>query len=112
MEEILRAVQEVLESTPPELAGDVLSSGIVLTGGVSQLTGLTDRLGGLHRRGMPAGGGSGNLCRPRHRHGAEICRLPFGGRLRHWAVFLPAVRFHEYQLSYAMVRAGLVRPAK
>ncbi len=44
MEEILRAVQEVLESTPPELAGDVLSSGIVMTGGVSQLTGLTDRL--------------------------------------------------------------------
>lgn len=44
IEEILKAVQEVLESTPPELAGDVLTSGITMTGGVSQLKGLSQRL--------------------------------------------------------------------
>ena len=37
---ILSAIQEVLERTPPELAGDVLRSGIHLTGGGAQLFGL------------------------------------------------------------------------
>ena len=40
VEDIRKAVQNVLESTPPELAGDVLSAGIVMTGGVSRLQGL------------------------------------------------------------------------
>lgn len=37
---ILAAIQEVLERTPPELAGDVMKSGIHLTGGGSLLFGL------------------------------------------------------------------------
>ncbi|MBQ7455574.1 MAG: rod shape-determining protein [Clostridia bacterium] len=36
-QEILAAIQYVLERTPPELAGDVMRSGIHLTGGASQL---------------------------------------------------------------------------
>ena len=41
--EIVMQVKSVLEITPPELAGDILQSGIVLTGGGAMLTGL-DRL--------------------------------------------------------------------
>ena len=37
---ILGAIQNVLSRTPPELAGDVMKSGIHLTGGGSQLFGL------------------------------------------------------------------------
>ena len=37
---ILKAIQHVLEHTPPELAGDVMRSGIHLTGGGAQLFGL------------------------------------------------------------------------
>ena len=37
---ILAAIQHVLERTPPELAGDVMKSGIHLTGGASQLFAL------------------------------------------------------------------------
>lgn len=37
---ILSAIQQVLERTPPELAGDVMRSGIHLTGGGAQLFGL------------------------------------------------------------------------
>lgn len=37
---ILGAIQHVLERTPPELAGDVMRSGIHLTGGGAQLFGL------------------------------------------------------------------------
>ena len=37
---ILAAIQHVLERTPPELAGDVMKSGIHLTGGGSQLFAL------------------------------------------------------------------------
>ena len=38
--EILAAIQYVLERTPPELAGDVMRSGIHLTGGGAQLCGM------------------------------------------------------------------------
>ena len=41
--EIISRIKEVLERTPPELAGDILHNGIVLTGGGALLTGL-DRL--------------------------------------------------------------------
>ncbi len=37
---ILNAIQNVLEMTPPELAGDIISEGIVLTGGTALLFGL------------------------------------------------------------------------
>lgn len=47
--EIVEQVKAVLESTPPELVGDILSSGILLTGGGALLGGLseliTDRVG-------------------------------------------------------------------
>ncbi len=37
LEELLEGIRAVLEETPPELAGDVLESGIVLTGGGAKL---------------------------------------------------------------------------
>ena len=41
---IVTAVRMALEHTPPELAGDIIDRGIVLTGGGSLLQGLDDRL--------------------------------------------------------------------
>lgn len=38
--QILLAIQRVLETTPPELAGDIIESGICLTGGCAQLDGM------------------------------------------------------------------------
>ncbi|NPV28726.1 MAG: rod shape-determining protein [Firmicutes bacterium] len=43
VEQVVSAVKEVLERTPPELAADIINKGIVLTGGGSLLHGL-DRL--------------------------------------------------------------------
>ena len=40
LREIMAAILWVLERTPPELGADVMRSGIYLTGGMSQLTGL------------------------------------------------------------------------
>jgi len=37
---IIRGVQQVMEKTPPELAGDIMEKGIVLTGGGAMLDGL------------------------------------------------------------------------
>ncbi len=41
---IIDAVHNVLDATPPELAGDIADSGIVLAGGGAQLGGLADRM--------------------------------------------------------------------
>ena len=41
---IVTAIRQALEHTPPELAGDIIDHGIVLTGGGSLLQGLDDRL--------------------------------------------------------------------
>lgn len=41
---IIGAIRLALEHTPPELAGDIIDRGIVLTGGGSLLHGLDDRL--------------------------------------------------------------------
>ena len=41
---ICEAIHSVLEQTPPELAADISTSGIVLTGGGALLRGLTDRI--------------------------------------------------------------------
>lgn len=38
--EIVTAIKDVLESTPPELIGDIYSDGIILTGGLAKLTGF------------------------------------------------------------------------
>lgn len=39
-EEIVSAIKDVLEKTPPELIGDIYSDGIILTGGLARLYGL------------------------------------------------------------------------
>jgi rod shape-determining protein MreB len=41
---IVNAIKVVLENTPPELAGDIIDRGIVLTGGGSLLRGMEIRL--------------------------------------------------------------------
>ena len=48
---IIDAVKSTLDSCPPELAGDVMDHGIVLTGGGALLHGLDERL--RHETGMP-----------------------------------------------------------
>jgi rod shape-determining protein MreB len=48
---IVDAVRATLDQTPPELAGDIMDRGIVLTGGGALLAGLDDRL--RHETGMP-----------------------------------------------------------
>ena len=41
---IVNAVIDVLEDTPPELLGDIQQDGIVLTGGLAQMTGMKELL--------------------------------------------------------------------
>ena len=48
---IVDAVRGTLDQTPPELAGDIMDRGIVLTGGGALLRGLDKRL--RHETGMP-----------------------------------------------------------
>ena len=38
--EIVAAVKDVLEQTPPELVGDVYTDGMLLTGGLAKITGF------------------------------------------------------------------------
>jgi rod shape-determining protein MreB and related proteins len=40
LKQIVRAIKDVLQQTPPELASDIIDHGIVMTGGSSQLKGL------------------------------------------------------------------------
>ncbi len=48
---IIDAVRATLDKTPPELAGDIMDRGIVLTGGGALLRGLDERI--RHETGMP-----------------------------------------------------------
>ena len=48
---IIDAVKATLDRTPPELAGDIMDRGLVLTGGGALLRGLDERL--RHETGMP-----------------------------------------------------------
>jgi rod shape-determining protein MreB and related proteins len=48
---VIDAVRATLDQTPPELAGDIMDRGIVLTGGGALLSGLDERL--RHETGMP-----------------------------------------------------------
>jgi rod shape-determining protein MreB and related proteins len=48
---IVDAVKATLDKTPPELAGDIVDRGIVLTGGGALLKGLDERL--RHETGIP-----------------------------------------------------------
>lgn len=47
---IIDVVKSTLERTPPELAADVISNGITLSGGGALLTGLTERM--IHETGI------------------------------------------------------------
>ncbi|MGM0482813.1 MAG: rod shape-determining protein [Patescibacteria group bacterium] len=47
LREMIRAIKEVLQDTPPELSSDIIDRGIVMTGGTSQLRNLTEL---VHRR--------------------------------------------------------------
>jgi len=49
--QIIDAIRTTLDRTPPELAGDVMDRGIVLTGGAALLTGLDQRV--AHETRMP-----------------------------------------------------------
>ena len=48
---IVDAVKVTLDKTPPELAADIMTKGIVITGGGAMLHGLRERLSG--ETGMP-----------------------------------------------------------
>jgi rod shape-determining protein MreB len=48
---IVDAVKATLDRTPPELSGDIMDRGVVLTGGGALLKGLDERL--RHETGMP-----------------------------------------------------------
>ena len=39
---MIKATNEVLEDTPPELSADIVDRGLILTGGASQLRGLQE----------------------------------------------------------------------
>lgn len=51
VDSVIGAVKEVLEKTPPELAGDIMNKGIVLTGGGALLNGLDTLIS--ERTGLP-----------------------------------------------------------
>jgi rod shape-determining protein MreB and related proteins len=48
---IIDSVRTTLDKTPPELAGDIMDRGVVLTGGGALLRGLDERI--RHETGMP-----------------------------------------------------------
>jgi rod shape-determining protein MreB len=48
---IVDAVRTTLDQTPPELAGDIMDRGVVLTGGGALLRGIDERI--RHETGMP-----------------------------------------------------------
>ncbi len=42
LREIIKAIKDVLQETPPELAADIIDQGIIMTGGSSQLRNFTE----------------------------------------------------------------------
>jgi MreB/Mrl family cell shape determining protein len=52
LREMLQAIKEVLQETPPELASDIIDQGIIMTGGSSLLRNLADLV--LRRTGVKA----------------------------------------------------------
>lgn len=52
LREIVRAVKDVLQETPPELSADIIDSGIIMTGGSSQLRNLPELV--FRRTGVKA----------------------------------------------------------
>ncbi|MFH1074794.1 MAG: rod shape-determining protein [Candidatus Firestonebacteria bacterium] len=49
--QMIEAIKETLERTPPELSADIVDKGIILAGGTSQLKGLAERL--RYETGVP-----------------------------------------------------------
>ncbi len=52
LREMIRAIKDVLQETPPELASDIIDRGIIMTGGTSQLRNLPELV--LRRTGVKA----------------------------------------------------------
>lgn len=52
LHEIIRAIKDVLQETPPELASDIIDKGIIMTGGSSQLRNLPELV--FRRTGVKA----------------------------------------------------------
>jgi rod shape-determining protein MreB len=52
LREIIKAIRDVLQETPPELASDIIDNGIVMTGGTSQLRHFPELV--LRRTGVRA----------------------------------------------------------
>lgn len=52
LREIIKAIRDVLQETPPELASDIIDNGIVMTGGTSQLRHFPELV--LRRTGVKA----------------------------------------------------------
>lgn len=52
LREMIKAVRDVLQDTPPELASDIIDSGITMTGGTSQLRNFPELV--LRRTGVKA----------------------------------------------------------
>ncbi|MCK5027671.1 MAG: rod shape-determining protein, partial [Candidatus Pacebacteria bacterium] len=42
LREIIKAIKDVLQETPPELSADIIDQGIIMTGGSSQLRNLSE----------------------------------------------------------------------
>src|SRR5690606_25155308 len=42
LREMIKAIKDVLQNTPPELSSDIIDRGIIMTGGSSQLRNLTE----------------------------------------------------------------------
>ncbi len=51
LREMVKAIREVLQETPPELAADIIERGIIMTGGTSQLRNLPELI--FRRTGVP-----------------------------------------------------------
>src|SRR3989338_7560974 len=52
LREIIKAIRDVLQDTPPELAADIIDTGITMTGGTSQLRNFAELV--LRRTGVKA----------------------------------------------------------
>lgn len=52
LREIIRAIKDVLQETPPELSADIIDQGVIMTGGSSQLRNLPELV--LRRTGVKA----------------------------------------------------------
>src|SRR3989344_5634174 len=52
LKQIVRAVRDVFQETPPELAADIIDQGIIMTGGTSQLQNLPELI--FRRTGVRA----------------------------------------------------------